>query len=61
VVVDQLAATAGEDRRAADQARSLLMAAIGREPSHVAPVWKHAAADGGFAATSRVGAAGKRN
>jgi hypothetical protein len=32
-----------------------------REPSDAAPVWKHAAADGGFAAASRVGSAGRRN
>jgi hypothetical protein len=29
--------------------------------SHAARVWKHAAADGGFAAASRIGSAGRRN
>jgi hypothetical protein len=32
-----------------------------REPSDAAPVWKHTAADRGFAAANRVGAAGRRN
>jgi hypothetical protein len=31
------------------------------EPSDAAPVRKHAAADGGFAASSRMGAAARRN
>jgi len=51
------AAAVGEHGRTADQACSLLLAAAGGEPSDVAPVRKHAAADGGFAAASRVGAA----
>ncbi len=37
------------------------MAIVGGEPSGAAPVWKHAAADGGSAAASRVGAEGTRN
>ena len=45
VVVDQLAAAAGEDRRPVGKACSLLLAAPGGESSDVAPVRKHAAAD----------------
>ena len=61
MVVDQLAAAAGEDQRTADQACPLLLAAVGGEPPDAAPVWKHTAADRGFAAASRVGSAGRRN
>jgi hypothetical protein len=46
VVLDELGATAGEDRRPVGKACSLLLAAAGGEPFHVAPVRKHAAADG---------------
>ena len=38
----------------------LLMAIVGREPSHAASVRKHAAADGGFAAASWIDLAGRR-
>ena len=55
VIVDQLAATAGEDRRPIDQARSLLLAAVGRKPPDAAAVWNHAAADGHAGATDWVG------
>jgi Transposase DDE domain group 1 len=61
VVADQFATTAGNDRRAVDQACSLLLAAIGREPYGAAPVRKHAEADRGFVAASRIGAAARRN
>jgi len=61
VVINQFAAAAGENRRAAGKACPLLLAIAGREPSHAALVRKHAAADGGFAAASRVGAAARRN
>jgi hypothetical protein len=61
MVIDQLAAAAGEDGRAAGKARPLLLAAVGGEPPDAAPVWKHTAADRGFAAASRVGSAGRRN
>ena len=45
VVVDELAAATGEDGRTADQARSLLLAAAGREPSDAAVVCVDGAAD----------------
>ena len=45
VIVDQLAATAGEDRRPSGEARLLLLAIVGREPSDPAVVRKHGAAD----------------
>jgi hypothetical protein len=54
MVIDQFAAAVGENRRAADQACPLLLAIVGREPSHAAPVQKHAAADGGSAGASGV-------
>src|ERR1019366_8565270 len=38
LVVDELAATVGEDRRQADQACAVLLAAAGGEPSEAAPV-----------------------
>jgi hypothetical protein len=61
VVVDQLAAMVGKDRRATGKACAVLLADAGGKPSDAAPAWKHAAADGGIAAASRVGAAGRRN
>ena len=39
----------------------LLLAVVGREPSDAAPVRKQAAADSGFAAAGRIGAAARRN
>ena len=45
LVADQLAATAGEDRRQAGQACPLLLADAGRRPSHTAAVWEHGTAD----------------
>jgi hypothetical protein len=61
VIINQFAATAGEDGRVAGKACPLLLAIVGGEPSDVAPVRKHAAADGGSATASRVGAAAMRN
>ena len=55
LVADQLAATAGEDRRPFDQARPVLLAAAGGEPSDAAAVRKHGAADRGAAGASGVG------
>ena len=60
-VVDQLAAAAREDGRAAGKVCPLPLAVVGREPSDAAPVRKHAAAYSGFAAASREGAAARRN
>src|ERR1039458_5110336 len=39
----------------------LLLAVVGRKPSDASPVRKHAAADSGFAAAGRIGAAARRN
>jgi hypothetical protein len=61
VVIDQFAATAGEDWREAGKACSLLLAAVGGEPSDAAHVWKHAAADSGFATARWIGAAARQN
>ena len=61
VFLDELAATASEERRPVGKVCSLLMAAAGGEPSDAAPVRKHAAAHGGTAAVSRVALAGRRN
>jgi hypothetical protein len=61
VVVDQLAAATGEDRRPVGKSCLLLLAVVGREPSDAALVRKHAAADSGFAAARWVSSAGRRN
>jgi hypothetical protein len=42
----------GEDGRAAGQTCAVQLGGVGGEPSHAAPVWKHAAADGGFTAAA---------
>ena len=42
---DELAATAGETGRTADQARPILLAAAAGESPHAAPVRRHAAKD----------------
>ncbi len=60
VVIDQPAAAVGENRRTVGKACSLLLAAPGGESSDAAPVRKHAAADGGFAAASWIDLAGRR-
>ena len=61
VVADEFAAAVGEDGWTVGEARAVPLAAVGQEPFDAALVWKHAAADGGFAAASWVGAAGRRN
>ena len=55
LVVDQLAAEADEDRWPIDQARSLLLAALGGEPSHATLVWSHAGQDRSAAPARGVG------
>ena len=45
MVIDQFAVTAGKDRRPVGQARPVLLAVVGREPSDAAFVRKHGAAD----------------
>jgi len=42
---DESAATAGEDRGQAGQARPVLLADAGREPSHTAAVWRQGKAN----------------
>ncbi len=49
LVADQLAAATAENRRTVDQARTLLLAAAGGEPSDAAAVCRHAAEDRGAA------------
>jgi hypothetical protein len=53
--VNQLAAAAGENRRAVNKARPLLLAAPGGESSDAAAVWRHAAEDCHAAGASRTG------
>ena len=45
LVVDEPAAAFGKDRRQADQARAVLLAAVGRESSDAAAVWGDGAKD----------------
>jgi hypothetical protein len=49
LVADELAAAAGKHRRPVGQVRPLLLAAVSREPSNKAFVWKHGSADRGAA------------
>jgi len=49
LVADQLAAAAGENRRAFDKACPVLLVAAGRESSHAPALRKHAAEDRGAA------------
>ena len=56
LVADQSAAASGEDRRALDQARPLLLVAGGGEPSYVPAVWQHAEEDRDAAGASGIGA-----
>ena len=49
MVIDQFATTTGEDRRPVGQARPVLLAVAGGEPSDATVVWKHGAADRGAA------------
>jgi hypothetical protein len=55
VVVDELAVATCKDRRSIAQARSLLLAAVGREPSDAAGLWSLAGQDRSVALASRVG------
>ena len=55
LVVDQLAAAVSKDGWAIDQARSLLLAATGREPTDSATVCEHGPADRLAALARRVG------
>jgi hypothetical protein len=54
LVLDQLAAAAGEDRWAVGEARPLLLAATGRESSDAAALWEYGAADRGVAGASGI-------
>ena len=45
LVTDQFATAVGEDGRQAGQARPVLLADVGREPSHTAVVREHDPAD----------------
>jgi hypothetical protein len=58
LVADQLAATVGEGRRQADQARPVLLAPVGRGASDAAGVQRDSAADLGAAVTGGVRAGG---
>ena len=55
LVLDEFVATAGEDRWTVGEARAILLAAVGREPSDAAAFWKHGAADCGTARADRIG------
>src|SRR2546428_5328842 len=55
LVAHQLAAEAGENRRPNDQARSLLLAAVGREPSDAPPLRVDGTAGRGAAPARRIG------
>ena len=45
LVADEFRATAGEHGRAIGEARPVLLAAVGGEPSDEAAIWRHDAAD----------------
>jgi len=55
LVLDQLAAAAGEDGRSIGQARTVLMAALGGESSDATVVWGHAGQDGSATIASGLG------
>jgi hypothetical protein len=55
LILDQLAAAVGEDRRGFDQARPVLLAASGGEPSDAAVVREHGAPDRSAAGAHRIG------
>lgn len=57
-VVDQPVAATCENRRPIDKTHLLPMAAVGGEPSHSAPVWKHTTANGGFVTSRPIMACG---
>jgi len=54
LVADQLATAVGEDGRTAGETCSLLLAAVGREPSDEAAVWEYGAADRGAVASGGI-------
>ena len=54
LVADEFTAKTGEDGRTADQARSLLLAPVGREPSDAAAVCQYVGADRGVVATGGI-------
>ena len=58
LVADQFAATVGEDRRQADQARPVLLVDTGRESPDAAAVWGDGAADCGSSLADRIGGGG---
>ena len=55
LVLDQLAAAVRENRWTFDQARPVLLAAVGGKPSDAAAVWSHAGQDCGPILSSGVG------
>jgi hypothetical protein len=55
LVLDRLAAEVGEDGRPADQARAVLLTAVGRESSDTAAVRSHAEQDYGPILSNGVG------
>ena len=57
LVAYQLAAALGEDRRSSDQARAVLLADAGREPSHAAVVREHGPAHRCAGGGDRIGPA----
>jgi len=54
LVADELAATLGQDRRPADQARTALLVAPGRKSSDAAAVQQHGAANLGATAACEI-------
>jgi hypothetical protein len=55
MVPHQLAAAVGEDRRLAGEARTVLLAAVGRESFHATLVWSHAGQDRSASIATGVG------
>src|SRR5271167_397656 len=60
LVANQLAAASGQDRRAPDKARPLLLAAAGGESPDAAAIWRHAGQGGGVAIAGGIGAGPSR-
>jgi hypothetical protein len=54
LVADELAAAVGQNRRATDQARQVLLVVAGRGTSAPAAVWPDASADLGIAGAERL-------
>jgi hypothetical protein len=61
LVIDESPAAAGKDRRASDQARSVLLAIVGGEPFDAAAVRQHNVPDRGAARADRIGRGGEEN